>query len=367
MNRNGKMVLNIAQKLPSTMIYILFVCTIVQYVGVNGDDYDQIRHYSSMHHSMQHFYHPPTFYYRHYTHDNPPQSNFLRNWVLSNKVDELSMQSCGIAPETNIFQRIVGGRPTMPYAYPWMVFLTIKLPGSTSICAGVLITRRHVLTAAHCMTESKYPEDVTVKAGIYKYTDEAIRIPARIITMHPKYENKTHTNDIAIITLQSSFPYDHQRIGTICLPPDNAGDYYPPPRSDSIAIGWGHTSWHGGLSLTLQEVTLPILDVNQWQCRQLLKYPLGQICAGKLEGGFDTCQGDSGGPLMIQNANYRWEVIGITSVGDKCGKPNTPGIYTRVSFYNDFIRSAIVQSNYDPKFRSCFFSSSSTFTRNRSS
>ncbi|CAF1437008.1 unnamed protein product [Rotaria magnacalcarata] len=349
------------------MIYILFMCTIVQYVGVHGDDYDQIRHYSSMHHNMQQFYHPPTSYFRHYTHNNPPQSIFLRNWLLANNADALSMQNCGISPATNIYQRIVGGRPTMPYAYPWMVFLTIESIDGKFECAGALLTRLHVLTAAHCVTKSEYPKAVTVKAGIYNRTDKVKPVPARIITMFPDYNYKTHAHDIAIITLEYLLPCNDPSIGTICLPPDNVGDNYPKPGWSSVAIGWGCTSWNDCQTQTLQEANLPILHANIPPCTQHMIYPPGQICAGNFKCVAGTCKGDSGGPLMIQNANYRWEVIGITSCDDKCGKPNTPGIYTRVSFYNDFIRSTIVQSNYDPKFRSCLFSSSSTFTRNRSS
>ncbi|CAF4020156.1 unnamed protein product [Rotaria magnacalcarata] len=234
------------------MIYILFMCTIVQYVGVHGDDYDQIRHYSSMHHNMQQFYHPPTSYFRHYTHNNPPQSIFLRNWLLANNADALSMQNCGISPATNIYQRIVGGRPTMPYAYPWMVFLTIESIDGKFECAGALLTRLHVLTAAHCVTKSEYPKAVTVKAGW-----------------------------------------------------------------SSVAIGWGCTSWNDCQTQTLQEANLPILHANIPPCTQHMIYPPGQICAGNFKCVAGTCKGDSGGPLMIQNANYRWEVIGITSCDDK--------------------------------------------------
>jgi secreted trypsin-like serine protease len=70
---------------------------------------------------------------------------------------------------------------------------------------------------------------------------------------------------------------------------------------------------------------------------------------------------------MIENTDGRWEVIGITSFGkswyvhnhmltmkasvrhcSSSGKPNTPGIYTRVSVYNSFIQSAISLSKQTP-------------------
>ena len=44
-------------------------------------------------------------------------------------------------------QRIVGGGPTDPHEYPYQVLLTYY---GSFFCGGSLITRQHVLTAAHC-------------------------------------------------------------------------------------------------------------------------------------------------------------------------------------------------------------------------
>jgi secreted trypsin-like serine protease len=68
---------------------------------------------------------------------------------------------------------------------------------------------------------------------------------------------------------------------------------------------------------------------------------------GNLAGGQDTCQGDSGGPLYYSdtiNLTKKFVLAGITSYGYRCAEQGYPGIYTRVSYYIDWIND---QTNYN--------------------
>jgi len=63
------------------------------------------------------------------------------------------------------------------------------------------------------------------------------------------------------------------------------------------------------------------------------------MCAGFEEGGVDTCQGDSGGPLACFNEEQgKYYLQGVTSFGFNCARARSPGVYTRVSEFSDWIR-----------------------------
>ena len=61
-----------------------------------------------------------------------------------------------------------------------------------------------------------------------------------------------------------------------------------------------------------------------------------QICMGFEQGGKDACQGDSGGPLICEEQNQK-VLHGIVSYGAGCALPKSPGVYTRITKYFDWI------------------------------
>ena len=71
-----------------------------------------------------------------------------------------------------------------------------------------------------------------------------------------------------------------------------------------------------------------------------------EICAGGEEGK-DACHGDHGAPLVCQAGSGRWYVVGLVNWGlgkgadgkGRCGKPGIPTVYSRISYYRDFIES----------------------------
>lgn len=51
-------------------------------------------------------------------------------------------------------------------------------------------------------------------------------------------------------------------------------------------------------------------------------------------------QGDGGGPLVCEQ-DGQWYQVGVVSFGIGCGRLNTPGVYTRVSMYEQWITDTV--------------------------
>jgi len=77
-----------------------------------------------------------------------------------------------------------------------------------------------------------------------------------------------------------------------------------------------------------------------YQCRALSEFDDvtdDMICAGDLSGAKDACQGDSGGPLFCKFESGQYSQVGIVSYGISCSSPNTPGVFTRVDKFKNWI------------------------------
>uniref|UniRef100_A0A3P9P603 Peptidase S1 domain-containing protein n=1 Tax=Poecilia reticulata TaxID=8081 RepID=A0A3P9P603_POERE len=252
----------------------------------------------------------------------------LSCWLLQ----PLSVAVCGSAPlGSSRGPRIVGGQDAAAGAWPWQV----SLHQGGHFCGGSLISHQWVLSAAHC-----FPSTVTANLMVYlgrltqqsSNPNEESRRVSRVIT-HPDYNDQTKDNDVALLQLQEAVTFTDY-IRPVCLAA--AGSDFPAGQSSWIT-GWGDVRFQGPLPFpqTLQEAEIPV--VSNSQCSTSYdSITSNMICAGLTEGGRDTCQGDSGGP-MVSNDGTRWVQSGIVSFGFECARPGYPGVYARVSRYQDWI------------------------------
>jgi Trypsin len=136
----------------------------------------------------------------------------------------------------------------------------------------------------------------------------------------------------------------------------NTDSNVPSTDQPLTVIGHGYLEEDGEIDSDqiLQQVTvnyIPNCDATYFYVHSNPTEP--HLCAGVLEGGRDSCSGDSGGPLFFQNSWGQFVQVGITSFGDGCARPNTPGVYTRVSAAMDFIKEIICAQSYFPPYL-CF-------------
>ncbi|KAL1117770.1 hypothetical protein AAG570_004085 [Ranatra chinensis] len=169
---------------------------------------------------------------------------------------------------------------------------------------------------------------------------QEFEVAERIV--HPEYNEPLIYNDVALLKLDRDAAFT-RTVRPVCL-----STMPRVPFTSALATGWGRTGFIEDLSPQLRGVELNTLNITRCEgLNKSARVPNGvlqerMVCAGDLKGIKDTCQGDSGGPLVIKLSTRCLKTqIGITSFGERCALANSPGIYTRVSFYVPWIEKII--------------------------
>uniref|UniRef100_UPI00398E87EB serine protease 55-like n=1 Tax=Pristiophorus japonicus TaxID=55135 RepID=UPI00398E87EB len=276
--------------------------------------------------------------------------------------------------------QIIGGGDAKPGTWPWQVSLRKRM---NHICGGSILNQWLVLTAAHCMKHFRAAL-ISVETGSVELGHSAARThKVTEILIHEAYNHSTFDNDIAILLLKTPIRYDSDQMPVILPPSDqfNLANWAP-----CFVIGWGLTH-HENTPLILQEVEVELVEWANCQ-KWVPDITRNMLCAGFEEGGRDACQmqtgplsipsnfpsvfrlpsqllaapgpltvvrlmlewlvfvlqGDSGGPLMCKGKDSEaWIQIGIVSWGKGCGQSQSPGVYTLLSNYIDWLEAAAEQ------------------------
>lgn len=301
--------------------------------------------------------------------EREPISTMLSNeptWSLHDNGEECGVSKIDIIPPEEFGARITGGSTSQHGKHPWQASIRVRGKDKTyHWCGATIISHFHVLTAAHCLKE--FPINIhSVRVGDFALDvidKEEEEYEIEKVAFHENYNIGPYlNNDIALVTIRSNGREDNgiifgKYVSSACLP--SASLVYPANLNVTIT-GWGKIGYdgvgpemsesdkpkrnlHGGV-IKLQEADVPL--IAQSKCSQENVYgrerlSLGMFCAGNLSGrGPDSCQGDSGGPA-VAFVQGKATLLGITSWGYGCGRPNKPGVYTKVREYITWIRDNI--------------------------
>ena len=266
-----------------------------------------------------------------------------------------------------------------PHSIPWQVAVVSKIKCKTVRCGGSLINSRNVISAAHCVIDSKSPTccyeacemkpfETTTKQ-CKKCLDENIiwQTPDKLavilgqhqascgaycrfeniktdgtnatvcsISVHPSITNireflSAHyspdalDNDFVILWLTNKITFD-DKISPVCLPTPNMGNEYLVGKV-LTASGWGTGSTKNGkyvlkaaklFGVSNEICAKPNLVETPYPSPNLSK---NMLCAGHPDQERSVCPGDSGG--MFRRTK---------SICAKCVLSNAQFNYNRVSY-----------------------------------
>ncbi|XP_068084553.1 trypsin [Anabrus simplex] len=279
------------------------------------------------------------------------------------------MYDMNLESEYEYEDRIIAGAYADIKEFPSTVYLVVTLIDPTtnniaqSSCGGTIISDYWVLTACHCViTSDMVFKEAQLRAGsASKDLGGEVRMAYTHI-MHERFDPIVAANDIALLKVSSPFPIDGVEIKIANLATEGQ---IVPIGTQATIVGWGKTTMEGETSPYLQKAQMKVIGCMQESmiCTLANKADVvfgsaGKFCENecykqttrwaicswicKMKGDFlnnmpameSGYKGDSGGPLFVDDV-----VVGVFSAVSMESLPKLPNLFSRVSFFRDWIRS----------------------------
>merc|ERR1712226_18018 len=259
--------------------------------------------------------------------------------------------------------RIVGGSNSEEKSWPWQTWLSLYGgPYGSSLCGGTIIAPFYVLSAAHCGPAQGITGTALIGAN-NRIMLEGEMVQLRQWIPHELYNKaQTFAYDFALAKLRrigNPMAQEGRNTGKeyrpACLPQhDTCLKAYNQAVNDCHVTGWGlQHELHKSAADVLSEVDIQI--ISRRDCRGSDNGDAGfykkaylhdptMFCAGHPKGAKDACSGDSGGPMVCRVGNEfgkknNFQIYGVVSWGQGCGRAERPGVYSRVTTILDWLES----------------------------
>ncbi|EDW97606.1 serine protease gd [Drosophila yakuba] len=241
----------------------------------------------------------------------------------------------------------IGGDLVTRGQYPWLAALYEGGSTATYKCVVTVISKRTVITAAHCIY-GKSASQLWVYLGRHDRNENpengaSLVSVSSVLTPSAYDGNPVPDVDVGLLVLTAPMVYT-KYIRPLCLWSSNMG--VSPNEGESGAVaGWG---FDRSAQKTRFPKTVSVQLVPRDQCLKEMKraedfITRRTVCAGNSES-HGPCFGDSGSALIVLR-NNRWHVRGVVSLSPRQGEIcdlSKYVIYCDVAKHIDWVRQNMV-------------------------